>query len=152
MNMNQLIECRKSPTNIWREQCEQRIRYLIGHCELTAEFNETATIDFVPSDDVFMVELQEESNASYRTFSRGWTSSKYVQFVFNVLSMNPEGRTNSVIRFAFVRDPAVYFRILNESVVILPVFNYEWRMPPGYSIKVVKLSWHREGYNVINIV
>lgn len=151
MNMNQLIQCRDSSTNIWGNQCEDRIRQLIDKCQ----FNETSSVEFAPSDDVFTLKLQEESHIAspmYRMFSHKWTPGKFVQIIVHIFSQNSVGRMYSVRRFAHVRGPWVQFHILNESVSILPMFNYNCGVPTGYSITLVKLSWYLEWYSVTNIV
>ena len=133
--MNQLIECRKSPANIWTEQCEDRIRNLIDQCQFLK-----TNIEFTPSDHVFMMELRRDFNVS---------QEKYIHILLDILSSSSGGRESSVYRDVFVCEGLrVYFCFLNES---LSFFDFDWNTTPGFSIKTVRMSWYQEGYTVTNI-
>ena len=147
MNMNQLIECRDSATNIWRALCADRIRWLIDECS----FHERATIEFVPSDRMFVLDLLEAFNKSQNTRQLDRMSSSYVQIILDILvtaKKAKDGNTD-VYRSIIVRGPRVYFHIQNES---LTIYNYDWRAPPGYFIRNIRVGWYQEGYKVHNVI
>ena len=140
MNTNQLIQCRNSGTNIWRKQCEDRIRYLIDECPYSARPN----LEFTPSNELFMLHLREDTNVTL-------DKDKYVHVILSIFSINQNSSTSTAYRVIYVRGPRVYFHILNAS---LGISNYRWHAETGYTIQTVKMSWYQEGYTVnsVNVI
>ena len=137
--MNQLIESRDSQTNQSRKQCDDRIRQLINSCQFL-EQHPGSNIEFTPSDDVFMLELQDHSNIKRK---------HYVQIFLDIFLFDLHERMSKVHRDVVVHDSCVYFCILDESIAM---YNYDWDAPLGYSIKFVRMSWYLQGYTVKNVL
>ena len=152
MTTNQLVQCRDSGQNIWKQQCADRIDLLLSQ----------ESFVYTPSLQSFALEIQDHgkrlnlsrySRASGAWHSLGWKNCmkrNHVRLVFNIFARARNGRNYVGNRSIYLTGSRALFCISNQSV---SVFGFKWTaVGAGYVIDRVEMSWYPVGYTVTDIV
>ena len=154
MSTNQLIECRDSAQNIWRDQCADQLQLLIA----TAQNYSGTSFHFTPSAHIFMMKLREDgkrrnSSETSSAFYMGWRRpmlDNHLQLVLDIFASAGNGNRYFGNWEISVKVSRAYFSISNQSVSL---FGYKWAsVDEGYTIDRVRVRWHPAGYTVTDIV
>lgn len=149
MTTNQLVQCRDSGQNIWKQQCADRIDLMLSQ----------ESFVFTPSLQPFALEIQDHgkrlnsSRHSRAWHSLGWKNCmkrNHVRLVFNIFARARNGRNYVGNRSIYLTGSRALFCISNQSV---SVFGFKWTaVGAGYVIDHVEMSWYPVGYIVTDIV